>query len=395
MTGKTAHGLVPPHGGKLSPLMVAGESLAAEKKRIGSLPAIRMTSRETSDVIMMAMGAFSPLTGFMCRDDYAGVVRDMRMKNGTLWPIPITLAVNDDAAKTLREGREAALVDDASGELMGSIVVREKFRYDKKEEAKNVFRTDDSAHPGVAKVYAQGDTLVGGEVRAVSESDYPERFSGYYARPAETRKMFEERCWQTIAAFQTRNPIHRSHEYCTKIALEICDGLFIHPLVGKLKDDDIPADVRMKCYEALLEKYYPKDRVLCRVYPMEMRYGGPREAVLHAIFRQNYGCSHLIVGRDHAGVGKYYGPFDAQNIFDEIGENDLKLKPLKIDWTFWCFDCQGMASTKTCPHPKERRLLISGTELRNMLAAGKMPNAEFSRPEVLQILIDYYKGKGG
>ncbi len=391
---KPAHGLVPPHGGKLLPLMVSPESLASEKKRIATLPPIRMTSRETSDVIMMAMGAFSPLTGFMCHDDYTGVVRQMRMKNGTLWPIPITLAVNDETARSLKEGREAALVDDASGELMGSITVREKYRYDKKEEAKNVFRTEDAAHPGVAKVYAQGETLVGGEVKALSESDYPERFAGYYARPAETRKMFEERGWHTIAAFQTRNPIHRSHEYCTKIALEICDGLFIHPLVGKLKEDDIPADVRMKCYEALLDKYYPKDRVLCKVYPMEMRYGGPREAVLHAIFRQNYGCSHLIVGRDHAGVGKYYGPFDAQNIFDEIGENDLKLKPLKIDWTFWCHDCQGMASTKTCPHPKERRLLISGTELRNLLAAGKMPAAEFSRPEVLQILIDYYRGKG-
>ena len=390
---KAAHGLVPPHGGKLLPLMVNAESLASEKKRMASLPVIRMTSRETSDVIMMAMGAFSPLTGFMRRDDYAGVVRDMRMKNGALWPIPITLAVDDATARSLKEGREAALVDGESGELMGSIAVREMYRYDKKEEAKNVFRTDDSAHPGVAKVYAQGDTLVGGEVKAVSESDYPERFAGYYARPAETRKMFEERGWRTIAAFQVRNPIHRSHEYCTKIALEICDGLFIHPLVGKLKEDDIPADVRMECYEALLNKYYPKDRVLCKVYPMEMRYGGPREAVLHAIFRQNYGCSHLIIGRDHAGVGKYYGPFDAQNIFDEIGENDLKLKPLKIDWTFWCYDCQSMASTKTCPHPKERRLLISGTELRNLLAKGQMPPAEFSRPEVLEILIKYYKGK--
>ena len=394
VTPSTTSRLVPPHGGLLNPLMAPTANLAEEKARMKSLPVIRMTSKETSDVIMLAMGAFSPLKGFMGKDDYNGVVRNMHMKDGTLWPVPITLAVSDAVAAKLKEGKEAALVDDESGELMGSIVISEKYRYDKKEEARNVFKTEDEAHPGVKKLMAQGDTLIAGAVKAVSESEYPARYGAYYARPAETRAMFEQKGWKTIAAFQTRNPIHRSHEYCTKIALEIADGLFIHPLVGKLKDDDIPANVRMKCYEVLLNKYYPADRVICKVYPMEMRYAGPREAVLHAVFRQNYGCSHLIVGRDHAGVGKYYGPFDAQNIFDEIPEGELHIKPLKIDWTFWCYDCGGMASTKTCPHPKEKRLLISGTELRNQLASGKMPAAEFSRPEVLQILMDYYKSLG-
>ena len=381
---------VPPHGGHLVPLLLEGADLAAARTAAKSLPVVRMSSRETSDLIMLATGAFSPLRGFMGRKDYLSVSRDMHMAGGTLWPIPITLATSGSDPQ-IREGQDVALVDDESGELMGSMRIEEKFPYDKKEEARQVFGTEDAAHPGVAKVYAQGEWLLGGPVKAFGELDYPQRFAGYYARPAETRRLFEEKGWKTVAAFQTRNPIHRSHEYCTKIALEITDGLFIHPLVGKLKEGDIPADVRMKCYEALLAKYYPADRVVCKVYPMEMRYGGPREAVLHAIFRQNYGCSHLIVGRDHAGVGNYYGPFDAQKIFDRIGENELHIRPLKIDWTFWCRDCEGMASPKTCPHPKESHLMISGTKLRDMLAHGQMPPIEFSRPEVLQVLMDYYK----
>lgn len=381
--------LVPPHGGKLIPLLAEGEELAAAREKAGALPIVRMTSRETSDLIMMATGAFSPLRGFMCRTDYKGVIDNMHMKDGILWPIPITLAV-DKSELSVKEDDEVALVDDESGELMGSMVIEDKFDYNKQEEARQVFGTEDSAHPGVAKVYAQGDTLIGGSVKAFSELDYPERFGNYYARPAETRKIFKDKGWRTVAAFQTRNPIHRSHEYCTKIALEILDGVLIHPLVGKLKEGDIPADIRMKCYEVLLEKYYPKDRVVCKVYPMEMRYGGPKEAVLHAIFRQNYGCSHLIVGRDHAGVGDYYGPFDAQNIFDELAPDDLYLKPLKIDWTFWCRECGGMASTKTCPHDKESKVMISGTQLRDTLAKGEMPPIEYTRPEVGKILMEYY-----
>jgi sulfate adenylyltransferase len=243
----------------------------------------------------------------------------------------------------------------------------------------------------VEKLFQQGDVLIGGPVKAFSEGGYPERFGEYFARPQETRCLFAERGWSQVAAFQLRNPIHRSHEYCTKIALEVSDGLFIHPLVGALKGDDIPADVRVRCYEVLLDKYYPRDRVLLKVYPMEMRYAGPREALLHAVIRQNFGCTHLIVGRDHAGVGNYYGPFDAQEIFDSLEPQDLRIKPLKIDWTFYCYKCEAMASMKTCPHRPEDRCLISGTELRRMLSNGEMPPPEFSRPEVLEILIDYYR----
>jgi sulfate adenylyltransferase len=383
--------LVPPHGGKLLPRLVEDEERREELQRAKTLLQIQMTSRETSDLIMMAMGAFSPLEGFMCHDDYVRVVNEMRTADGLLWPIPITLSVTKEKSDSLKEGQDVALVDGESGEIMGLMTIREKFTYDKQHEAKQVFRTDDVKHPGVAKVYNQNDILLGGTVKVLSEGEYPERFKGYYARPAETRKIFEEHGWSTVAAFQLRNPMHRSHEYCTKIALEVSDGLFIHPLVGKLKEDDIPADVRMKCYEVLLEKYYPNDRVVLKVYPMEMRYGGPREAVLHAIFRQNFGCSHLIIGRDHAGVGNYYGPFDAQIIFDELDEDDLHIKPLKIDWTFYCYKCEGMASLKTCPHTPADRCLISGTALRGMLSEGKLPPPEFSRPEVLEILVEYYK----
>ena len=384
--------LVEPHGGELTPILLEGQKLHEAKKRADTLPVVKMTSRETSDLIMMAMGAFSPLTGFMRKADYDKVVETMHLENGLVWPIPITLSVTKEQANEIKEGDEVALVDDETGELMGSMIVEEMYEYDKKREAKFVFGTDDEAHPGVAKVYAQGDVLLGGPVKAFSEGKYPQEFAGHYARPAETRKIFEENGWRTVAAFQVRNPIHRSHEYVTKIALEVSDGLFIHPLVGKLKAGDIPADVRMKCYEVLLEKYYPQERVVLKVYPMEMRYGGPREAVLHAIFRQNFGCSHMIIGRDHAGVGKYYGPFDAQNIFNEFKEGELKIKPLNIDWTFWCYKCDGMASMKTCPHKPEDRCMISGTELRRMLSEGEMPPKEFGRPEVIEILMDYYKG---
>ncbi len=383
--------LVPPHGGQLKPLLLDQDEQAAELERAQSLLPVRMTSRETSDLIMLGIGAFSPLEGFMHRDDYLKVVQTMHLANGTLWPIPITLAVSKEQSGQIRIGQDIALIDDESDTLMATMTVEEKFTYDKHYEAKHVFRTEDQAHPGVAKVFAQSDIYLAGPVKVLSEGGYPERFGAFYARPAETRAIFAQLGWKKVAAFQTRNPIHRSHEYVTKIALEVSDGILIHPLVGKLKDDDIPAEVRMKCYEVLLENYYPRDRVICKVYPMEMRYGGPREAVLHAIFRQNFGCSHLIVGRDHAGVGNYYGPFDAQKIFDDFAADELAIKPLNIDWTFWCYKCEGMASTKTCPHGKEDRLLISGTKLREMLARGEKPAKEFSRPEVIEILIDYYR----
>lgn len=383
--------LVPPHGGQLKPLLLTNEQRTDELKKAQSLPKVRMTSRETSDLIMMGIGAFSPLDGFMRQQDYTNVVENMRLVNNTLWPIPITLSVERAIADSIKINDEIALVDNETDELMGIMKVEEQYSYDKKHEVKHVFRSDDEQHPGVAKVYAQPDIYLAGPVKVLSEGDYPDRFGEYYARPEQTRAMFAHLGWNKVAGFQTRNPIHRSHEYVTKIALEVSDGIFIHPLVGKLKDDDIPADTRMKCYEVLLANYYPKDRVVCKVYPMEMRYGGPREAVLHAIFRQNFGCSHLIVGRDHAGVGNYYGPFDAQKIFEEIDETELAIKPLNIDWTFWCYKCEGMASMKTCPHQKEDRLLISGTKLRQMLANGERPAKEFSRPEVIDILMEYYK----
>lgn len=387
--------LVPPHGGKLKPLLVNPEQKAEEIHRAKSLQQVRMSSRETSDLIMLGIGAFSPLDGFIRHDDYVSVVKSMQLANGTLWPIPITLAVTKTQADAIKINEEIALVDDESSELMGIMKVEEKYGYDKEFEASQVFRTTDAAHPGVAKIYAQPEVYLAGPVKVLSEGGYPERFGSYYARPAETRAIFAQLGWEKVAAFQTRNPIHRSHEYVTKIALEVSDGILIHPLVGKLKDDDIPADVRMKCYEVLLENYYPRDRVICKVYPMEMRYAGPREAVLHAIFRQNFGCSHLIIGRDHAGVGKYYGPFDAQKIFQEIDNGKLAIKPLNIDWTFWCYKCEGMASMKTCPHTSADRLLISGTKLREMLASGQRPAKEFSRPEVIDILMEYYKNSNG
>jgi sulfate adenylyltransferase len=301
------------------------------------------------------------------------------------------LSVTQQQAKDISLGEEIALKDDEGGELMGVMKVQDKYSYNKEYEAKQVFLTKDEAHPGVKKVFQQNDVLLGGPVKVLSEGPYPELYGSYYARPAETREIFLKKGWSTISAFQTRNPIHRSHEYCTKIALEVSDGILIHHLVGKLKVDDIPADIRMKCYEVLIENYYPKDRVVLKVYPMEMRYGGPREALLHAIFRQNYGCTHLIIGRDHAGVGNYYGPFDAQKIFNQIKPGELNIQPLNIDWTFWCHKCDGMASMKTCPHDKKYRVLISGTKVREMLSKGQMPPKEFTRPEVAQILIDYYK----
>lgn len=381
--------LAPPHGGRLLPLLQEDgrEQLRKDARRFKQ---VRLNSRETSDLIMLGMGAFSPLGGFLRQEDYRSVVSEMRLANGVLWPIPITLSVTKGEAHNLREGQSLALVSEDEGNVLGVLELEEKFEYDKREEAREVFATDDEAHPGVAKIYAQGEVYLAGPVKVLSEGGYPERFPEY-ARPTETRRIFGARGWKTIAAFQTRNPMHRAHEYCTKVALELCDGLFVHPIVGGLKAGDVPAEVRLRCYQVLLGNYYPPERVVLRVYPMEMRYAGPREALLHAIIRQNFGCSHLIIGRDHAGVGSYYGPFDAQKIFDRIGPQDLHIKPLKMDWCFWCYRCEGMSFAKTCPHSIEDRLVISGTELRQMLGAGKTPPPEFSRPEVMQILLEYYR----
>jgi sulfate adenylyltransferase len=382
--------LVPPHGGTLKPLLIQGEELPDKSRLAQSLPRVRINSKESSDVVMLAMGAFSPLNGFMGQQDYLEVVDRMQLCSGVLWPIPITVSVTREQSKKIRIGQDIVLVDEHSNEALAIMTVEEVFPYDRAKEAREVFGTQEEAHPGVRRIYSQGELYLGGPIRVLSEGKYPRLFPEF-ARPIETRTIFAERGWSTVAAFQTRNPMHRSHEYLVKIAIEVSDGVLIHPIVGALKPGDIPAEVRLKCYQALIDRYLPAERIVLKVYPMEMRYGGPREAVLHAIIRQNFGCSHLIIGRDHAGVGKYYGPFDAQKIFDQLEPGSLQIQPLKLDWTFWCHSCGAMASMKSCPHGKEHRLLISGTELRAMLSEDRHPPEQFSRPEVLQILMNYYR----
>jgi sulfate adenylyltransferase len=382
--------LVPPHGGTLKPLLIQGEELPDKSRLAQSLPRVRINSKESSDVVMLAIGAFSPLNGFMGQQDYLEVVDRMQLCSGVLWPIPITVSVTREQSKKIRIGQDIVLVDEHSNEALAIMTVEEVFPYDRAKEAREVFGTQEEAHPGVRRIYSQGELYLGGPIRVLSEGKYPRLFPEF-ARPIETRTIFAERGWSTVAAFQTRNPMHRSHEYLVKIAIEVSDGVLIHPIVGALKPGDIPAEVRLKCYQALIDRYLPAERIVLKVYPMEMRYGGPREAVLHAIIRQNFGCSHLIIGRDHAGVGKYYGPFDAQKIFDQLEPGSLQIQPLKLDWTFWCHSCGAMASMKSCPHGKEHRLLISGTELRAMLSEDRHPPEQFSRPEVLQILMNYYR----
>jgi len=387
------HKLISPHGSsKLVTLLLEREELKEERKRAKTLPKARISSREVGDLIMMGIGGFTPLKGFMGHDDWKGVCADLKMTNGVFWPIPITVSVDKQFAASIKMSGEIALVNEEDGDIMATMKVKEKYTIDKKYECKKVFRTNDPEHPGVQMVMAQKEWNLGGPVKVLSESTFPTEFKGLYQRPVESRAIFAKKGWKTIAALQLRNPMHRSHEFLAKIALEVSDGLYIHQLVGKLKPGDIPADVRVKCIDTLVEKYFVKESVLMGGYPLDMRYGGPREALLHALFRQNFGCTHLIVGRDHAGVGDYYGPFDAQNIFDELWEGALLTKPLKIDWTFWCFKCGGMASMKTCPHQKEDRLFLSGTALRKMLSEGKTKEVpvEFSRHEVLDILKDYY-----
>ncbi|TFG88865.1 MAG: sulfate adenylyltransferase [Gemmatimonadales bacterium] len=384
--------LVNPHGKekKLKPLLLEGPELAEGQKRAKTLKKITITSRETGDTIMLGIGGFTPLDGFMGSADWKGVCTDMKLSDGTFWPIPVTVSVSKEDAQAIKEGQEITLVDEETGTDMAIMKVREKYTIDKALECKEVFKTTDLEHPGVAMVMAQKEVNLGGPIQVLSESYFPVDFKGVYMRPAETRRMFSEKGWRTVAALQLRNPMHRSHEYLAKIALEILDGLFIHQLVGKLKPGDIPADVRVKCVDTLVEKYFLKGSAIQGGYPLDMRYAGPREALLHAVFRQNYGCSHLLVGRDHAGVGNYYGPFDAQEIFNQIPPGALETQPLKIDWTFFCSKCRGMASMKTCPHGKEDRLMLSGTVLRKTLSEGGNISEDFSRPEVLEILKKYY-----
>ncbi|OGR94258.1 MAG: sulfate adenylyltransferase [Elusimicrobia bacterium RIFCSPLOWO2_01_FULL_64_13] len=378
-----------PHGGKLVERLLDGEAAESWKERSRELKSIQLTDRESSDVEMIAVGGFSPLAGFMDRSDYESVRDGMRLGNGTAWSIPVTLSAGREEAAGLKTGGPAALRD-PSGELLAVLHLEEKFEYDKKREAREVYRTEDEKHPGVAALYAQGEGLLGGPIEAVRLPSH-KQFLDHRLTPKQTREAFALKKWRTVVGFQTRNPVHRAHEYLQKCALEIVDGLLLHPLVGETKSDDIPAAVRMRCYEALLESYYPKDRVVLSVNPSAMRYAGPREAVFHALIRKNYGCTHFIVGRDHAGVGSTYGTFDAQKIFEDFNPGELGIIPLNFEHSFWCNACEGMASVKTCPHSKENHLTLSGTKVREMLAKGELPPREFSRPEVAKILIDSYR----
>lgn len=383
--------LVKPHGGgNLKPLLLAGPELEAERQRAAGLPAIPASSREKGDLLMLGIGGFTPLDGFMGHDDWRGVCDRYTTASGLFWPIPITLSATREHADRIKSGGEITLTDPDNGEILATMRVTEKYAIDKAHECQSVFRTTDVAHPGVQMVMAQGEVNLAGPVKVLSQGGFPEKYGAMYMTPAQTRAVFDANGWATVAAFQTRNPMHRSHEYLAKVAIEVCDGVLVHSLLGNLKPGDIPAEVRTRAIAVLIDKYFVKKTVVQSGYPLDMRYAGPREALLHALFRQNYGCSHQIIGRDHAGVGSYYGPFDAHHIFDEIPRGALETQPLKIDWTFWCYQCGGMASAKTCPHGENDRLLVSGTKLRKWLSEGDAVPAEFSRPEVLAILRDYY-----
>ncbi|WP_373536451.1 sulfate adenylyltransferase [Microcoleus sp.] len=371
---------IAPHGGILVNRIATLDQRQEFFDKAEVLPRVQLSDRSISDLQMIAIGALSPLQGFMNEADYRSVVKKMRLSNGIPWSVPITLSVSEAVADNLKEGALVRL-DSPAGEFVGILELAEKYRYSKEEEAVNVYRTDDLKHPGVQVVDQAGPVNLAGDVWLL-ERELDARFPQYQIDPAKSRQMFKEKGWKTIVGFQTRNPIHRAHEYIQKCALETVDGLFLHPLVGTTKDDDIPADVRMRCYEILLEKYYPKDRVILAINPAAMRYAGPREAIFHALIRKNYGCTHFIVGRDHAGVGDYYGTYDAQHIFDEFEPGELGIVPMKFEHAFYCTLTEQMATTKTSPSSPEQRVHLSGTKVREMLRAGKLPPPQFSRPEV-------------
>jgi sulfate adenylyltransferase len=383
--------LVNPHGGgDLTPLLLEGEDLIAEMKRARTYPKVIVSSREKGDLIMFGIGGFTPLDGFMTHADWQGVCDGMTMTSGLFWPIPITLSTDRSTADAISTGADIALVDSDDGSILATMLVTEKYAIDKAHECATVFGTTDMKHPGVKMVMEQGEVNLAGPVKVLSQGGFPQKYGALFMTPKETRALFTELGWSKVAAFQTRNPMHRSHEYLAKVAIEVCDGVLIHSLLGNLKPGDIPAEVRTHAIIALTKNYFVAKTVVQAGYPLDMRYAGPREALLHALFRQNYGCSHQIVGRDHAGVGSYYGPFDAHHIFDKIPKGALQTEAMKIDISFWCYKCGGMASGRTCPHTDADRLQVSGTQLRKMLSDGIEVPPEFSRPEVLEILRAYY-----
>ena len=383
------HFPLPPHGGTLVDRTVSGPEREEWLAKVETMPRITLNERELADLDMIACGALSPLEGFMEKADYQSVVERIRLANGLPWPVPITLAVKEENAPKYKVGHDVALFS-PEGEPLAVLHLVEKYTYDKEHEAEKVYGTKEDAHPGVAALYAEGEVALGGKVTVLNRVKY-ENFLERRQDPAELRKVFEDKGWKTIVGFQTRNPIHRAHEYLQKCALEIVDGLLIHPLVGATKADDIPADVRMECYEVLLDNYFPKDRTHLSVFPAAMRYAGPREAVFHALVRKNYGCTHFIVGRDHAGVGNYYGTYDAQKIFDNFEIEEIGIVPLKFEHAFFCTRTKGMASSKTSPSTPEERIFLSGTKVREMLNNGEEPPEEFTRHEVAKILIDSMK----
>jgi sulfate adenylyltransferase len=381
-TARKGH-IIAPHGGELIDRTVSGDAAAALAEEAASLPRVRMTEKQTADLDMISSGALSPLTGFMTRADYDAVVRTMHLENGLPWSLPVTLSVAE------RPSADRIALEGYQGDLLAVLDVADVFEADRRDEAERVYRTVEDAHPGVAQIYAEGGLLVGGPV-SVFRRPQPD-FPALHMDPAETRAAIAERGWHRVVGFQTRNPVHRAHEYIQKCALESVDGLLLHPLVGKTKGDDVPAEVRVRCYEVLLEKYYPADRTLLSAFPAAMRYAGPREAIWHAICRKNYGCSHFIVGRDHAGVGSYYGTYDAQLIFDEFEDGELGIQPMFFEHSFFCRTCGNMGTAKTCPHPPDDHVHLSGTKVREMLGRGEVPPVEFSRPEVAQVLIEAYR----
>ena len=377
---------IAPHGGELVDLMEPAASAAALASEAVHLPKIVVGERELADLEMLATGALSPLRGFVGEDDYGSILDTMHLASGPAWTIPVTLSVDDVALKRIGGADRVALCAAEGADPLAVVEVSGVFRRDREREAQSVYGTTDLEHPGVAALHAAGDHCVAGPVRVLALPPHDD-FGSYRLTPAQTRAAFRERGWRTVVGFQTRNPIHRAHEYIQKCALEIVDGLLVHPLVGATKGDDTPADVRMRCYEVLFEGYYPKDRAMVSVFPAAMRYAGPKEAIWHAIARKNYGCTHFIVGRDHAGVGSYYGTYDAQRIFDRFEPGELGITPLMFEHSFWCTRCEGMASPKTCPHGDADRISLSGTKVREMLRAGERPPPEFSRPEVADVLI--------